>query len=873
MKSSELRKLFLDYFRSKGHELRPSASLIPEDPSLLFTVAGMVPFKNYFLGKAKPSFTRITTSQKCIRTNDIDNVGRTRRHHTFFEMLGNFSFGDYFKKEAIVFAWEFLTQVVKLPKDRMYITVYKTDDEAARIWRDEAKVPAERIFKLGESTNFWEMGTVGPCGYCSEIYYDLTGEGGRVTAEDIENNDDRFLEIWNLVFMEFNKQPDGSLVELEKKNIDTGMGLERLAAIAQGFSGNFESDLFTPIIKFVSEKCGIQYGKTPKTDISLRVIADHSRGVTFLTGDGVLPSNEGRGYVLRRIIRRAVRHGRLLGIKEVFLHTVIPVVIEIMGDAYPEIVQRKDYISQIIKLEEEKFNETMDKGIEILNAEMEKLRISNTSVLSGASAFKLYDTYGFPLEMTEEILLEHKMTVDREEFKLCMEKQRQTAKKAWKSMDSGITSVMPKNVIDRCEVTVFKGYETLVENKCRVLAIASGTNEVEAADKEAAVILDKTPFYAESGGQAADKGTIFWDNGKAEVFDTQKTDGRHIHYIKIIEGTLKKGETVTSSVNGPMRAATMKNHTCTHLLHAALRSILGPHVEQAGSYVGPDRLRFDFTHFAQLTKEELKKAEYMINEWIQHGIDVLVREMELNEARSMGAMALFDEKYGDKVRTVTVGDISMELCAGTHLSNTGEAGLFKIISSGATAAGVRRIEAVTGMAAIKLFEEQDDFVSEMKELFKASDMAGVMDKAKKQAQDLKNAEKKIEELKRAQVLKNTDNFIASAKDINGIKFIPVKLDNAEKNSIRELADILRRKTKNSVILISNTMEGRVSFLCAVTDDITDRADATKIVKAASAVTGGGGGGRKDMAEAGGKDASKTDMAFEAAEKAIMEIKK
>jgi len=873
VKSSELRRLFLDFFRSKGHEFKPSWPLIPEDPTLLFTVAGMVPFKNYFLGKAKAAFTRATTSQKCIRTNDIDNVGRTRRHNTFFEMLGNFSFGDYFKKDAIAYAWEFLTEVVKIPKDRMYITVYKTDEEAIRIWKDVAKVPSDRIFKLGEATNFWEMGTTGPCGYCSEIYYDLTGEGGEVTASDIENNDDRFLEIWNLVFMEFNKQSDGKLVELEKKNIDTGMGLERLSAVSQGFSSNFESDLFFPIIKFVSEKCGIPYKKSEKTDISLRVIADHARGVTFLTGDGVLPSNEGRGYVLRRIIRRAVRHCRMLGIKEVFLHTVIPVVLDIMGEAYPEVVNRKDYISQIIRLEEEKFNETMDKGLDILNAEIEKLKASGKEVLPGETAFKLYDTYGFPLEITEEILLESRMSADREIFKACMEKQRETAKKAWKSMDSGITSVMPKQAIDACSVTDFRGYDSMSEHKCRVLAISEGSSEVNEASKEAAVILDRTPFYAESGGQAADRGVFTWDNGRAEVFDTQKTDGRFIHYIKIISGTLKKNTEVTACVNETARAATMKNHTCTHLLHAALRAILGPHVEQAGSYVGPDRLRFDFTHFAHISREELKKAEAMINEWVQQGIDVLIREMGLNEARAMGAMALFDEKYGDTVRTVTVGGVSIELCAGTHLKNTGEAGLFKIISSGATAAGVRRIEAVTGMEALRLFDELDDFALELKDHFKAPDTRAVMEKVRKQTAELKAAEKKIEDMKRAEVMGNAESYLKNALEINGIKFIPIMLESADKNSIRELADLLRKKAKASVILISNTADARVAFLCAVTDDLTARADASKIVKAASAITGGGGGGRRDMAEAGGKDASKLAEAFKAAEKALEEIKK
>jgi len=864
LKSAELRKLYLEFFESKGHLIKPSWSLIPEDPSLLFTVAGMVPFKNYFLGKVPLTFTRATTSQKCIRTNDIDNVGRTRRHHTFFEMLGHFSFGDYFKEDAIKWIWEFLTETVKLPKDRLYITIYLDDNDAYDLWSKKMKIPEDRIFRLGKDTNFWEMGPVGPCGYCSEIYFDFEPDNkSKVTAQDIETNDNRFLEICNSVFTEFDKQPDGKLLPLAQKNIDFGMGLERLAVVSQGVLSNFETDLFMPIIAQAEEIAGTKYGKDEKINISLRVIADHARGVSFLIGDGVLPSNEGRGYVLRRIIRRAVRHGRLLGIKEAFLHTLVPTVAEIMNDAYPEISQRKDYIIQIIKMEEDKFAETMDKGIELLNHEIKGLKDKGEKHLSGEAAFKLYDTFGFPIEITEEILAENGMNVDKDGFKSSMEAQRAMAKKAWKGINSELGEKMPKGTLEKLNVTKFTGYETINEDGCKVLLLAAKKEKVSSvsAGQEAYLILDKTPFYAEGGGQVGDSGMFYFDGGEAKVKDTQKMDEKFIHIIRVIKGEIKEGMTVKAQVDKNERNATMKNHTCTHLLQAALRLVLGLHVEQAGSYVGPDRLRFDFTHFAPLTEDEIKKVQFIMNGWIQESYDVTVELLDFHQAKAKGAMALFDDKYKDKVRMVTVGDVSLELCAGTHISNSGEIGMVKIISYGSTAAGVRRIEAVTGRGAEALFGEYDDFINGLKEQFKVSSIDDIKERLKKLAAENKEMEKSISEYKKADVLKNVESYLDSAAEINGYKFVTVKFADADKKAVRDLGDVLKARVKKGAALIANSTEGKISFLCVVSDDASGKLDAGKIVKEAAAVCGGGGGGRKDMAEAGGKDPSKVDEAI------------
>jgi len=871
LNSNELRKLFLDFFAERGATIVPSSSLIPDDATLLFTVAGMVPFKNYFRGTVPLPFTRAASSQKCIRTNDIDNVGRTRRHHTFFEMLGHFSFGDYFKEEAIKWIWEFLTETVKLPKDRLYVTVYTDDDAAYEIWNKKMKVPEERIFRLGKDTNFWEMGPVGPCGYCSEIYFDFEGGNkGKVTAQDIETNDDRFLEICNSVFTEFDKQPDGTLGPLKQKNIDFGMGLERLAVVSQGVFSNFETDLFMPIIKDVSDKAGTAYGKDPDTDVSLRVIADHARGVAFLIGDGVLPANEGRGYVLRRLVRRAVRHGRRLGFKKPFLYDVVPVVMRIMGEAYPDTAQRKDYIMQIIKLEEDKFQETMDKGIEILNQEIETLKKSGGKLLTGDIVFKLYDTFGFPIEITEEILAENSMSADKDGFKKNMEAQREAAKKAWKGVNVSAADTVPEDIIKNLPATVFTGYGAYEESSCKVLAIVKNKKKTVSLeqDEEAFVILDKTPCYGEGGGQVGDQGSFSKEGMLAEVKDTQKTDGRFVHSVKVLKGSIKEGDVIRASVNLESRASIMKNHTGTHLLQAALRSILGHHVEQAGSYVGPDRLRFDFTHFAPLTGEEVGKVEKMVNKWVQEAIPVGVEVMTVDEAKKTGAMALFEEKYKGDVRVVSVGDVSKELCAGTHLHNIGEIGLFKIVSSSSTAAGIRRIEALTGTGAYAMTVENENFINELKEVFKTTDIKELDDKIKKLIREHKELEKKVEDVKKAGIMKDVDGYIKSAKEINDVSVITLKFSDVEKDAVRQLGDVLREKMKKAVIVIASVNDGKISFLSMVTDDLTDRLDASKIIRKVAAICGGGGGGKKNMAEAGGKDVSKVDLALAEVENAV-----
>ncbi len=872
MNSKDLRQNFLDFFKSKGHEIRAGSSLIPEDPTLLFTVAGMVPFKNYFLRKVPITFKRAASCQKCIRTNDIENVGKTRRHHTFFEMLGNFSFGDYFKKEAIEWAWEFLTEIIKLPKNRMYISVYKDDDEAYEIWNKKMKIPAERIFRMGKETNFWEMGTVGPCGYCSEIYFDLEGSS-IATQEDIEKNDDRFLEIWNLVFTQFEKKADGSLVELEYKNIDTGMGLERLAAVSQGVYSNFETDLFMPIINFIAKKAGIQYKSDAKKDISLRVIADHLRSAVFLIADGVLPSNEGRGYVLRRIIRRGVRHCKLLGFKEIFLFEGVSPVISIMQDFYPELLKRKEYIMQIIKLEEEKFQTTMEKGIEILENEMERLKKLNEKILSGNVIFKLYDTYGFPVEITEEIIEEHGIKTDKNRFDELMDMQRETARKSWKGTSAELLEKVPMDLIQKLNVTLFTGYENLKEENCKILAIIKDKKEVNSAEKgdEINIILDKTPFYAESGGQIGDAGVLLTNNCEILVFDTKKIDERYFHICKVKNGNIKKGDIVIASVDEIKRKDTMKNHSATHLLQAALRKILGVHVEQSGSYVGYDRLRFDFTHFAQITTEEILKIEDLVNKWIQECYAADIKEMDIDSAKKQGAIALFEDKYKKNVRTVKIGDVSFELCGGTHVKNTGEIGLFKIIYEGSISAGIRRIEALTGNGAIKLLNEYEKLVLKLKNNFKAGDITEIEDKIDKLIEENKNLKKQMENTKKDELLKNIEEYINNKIVINEINTIIVKLNGISKDAVRVLGDNIKLKIKKAFILITNVLEDKVNFLAIVTDDLVDKLDASKIVKEVAKVCGGGGGGRKNMAEAGGKDVNKLDQAISLAKELLKRV--
>ena len=700
---NEIREKFIEFFMQKQHKHFESASLIPDDPTLLLTVAGMVPFKPYFLGQKEAPYPRVTTYQKCIRTNDLENVGRTARHHTFFEMLGNFSFGDYFKEEAIAWSWEFVTEVLKLDKDKLWVTVFTTDDEAERIWIEKCNFPKERIVRMGESENWWSAGPTGSCGPCSEIHVDLGVQYGGDENSKIgdEGTDNRFIEIWNLVFTEWNRMEDGSLEPLPKKNIDTGAGLERIAAVVQGKTNNFETDLLFPILEEAARITGSQYGKNPETNFSLKVITDHARAVTFLVNDGVIPSNEGRGYILRRILRRAVRHGRLLGYKDLFMYKMVDKVVERFEVAYPDLKKNLENIRKIVKIEEEKFSNTLDQGIQLVNQEIDNLLANGKNKLDGEVSFKLYDTYGFPYELTEEIAEERGVTVLREEFEAKMEEQKEKARSAREVvMEKGQDSFI-EDFYDKHGVTKFTGYEK-TEDEATLLSSR------EAKDGKYLLIFDKTPFYAESGGQVGDQGRIYSDNFSAKVLDVQKQKDIFIHTVEIEKGSAEENKTYKLEVNLLRRLDTAKNHTATHLLHKALREVVGTHVQQAGSLVDPDKLRFDFSHYEAVTAEQLAKIENIVNEKIREGIDVVVSHHSIEEAKNLGAMMLFGDKYGEVVRVVDVPGFSTELCGGTHIDNIAKIGLFKIVSEGGIAAGVRRIEAKTGYGAYLAEKEEAD---------------------------------------------------------------------------------------------------------------------------------------------------------------------
>ena len=719
---NEIREKYLSFFESKGHLRLPSFSLVPKnDPSILLINAGMTPLKPYFTGAEKPPRTRVTTCQKCIRTPDIENVGKTARHGTFFEMLGNFSFGDYFKKEAITWAWEFVTKVMEMPEDRLYVSIYEEDDEAFEIWNKEVGLAPERIFRMGKKDNFWEHGT-GPCGPCSEIYFDRGPERGCGKPDCTVGCDcDRYIEFWNLVFTQFDKQEDGTYTKLEKKNIDTGMGLERLAVIMQDVDSLFEVDTIRRILEYVCEKAGVVYGHGDE-DVSIRVITDHIRSTTMMVADGILPSNEGRGYVLRRLLRRAARHGRLLGIEGPFLYDVARVVIRESCEAYPELAEKEEYICKVIKIEEERFAATIDQGIAILNAMIAELKMENRTVLPGSMAFKLHDTYGFPLDLTREIAEEAGLTVDEQGFMAEMAEQKNKARMAIKSKEISAWGRDIAAGIDKDLRTEFVGYESY-SSESKILYIILNDEQADSAqqDDEVTIILDRTPFYAESGGQVADTGMITGRDGKVRITGCVKTgEGLYLHTGVVEEGIIEKGSAVTAAIDIERRLATARNHTATHLLHKALRNVLGDHVTQAGSLVEPDRLRFDFHHFSAMSKEEIKRVEDEVNARILDDLNVNVREMPIEEAKKLGAMALFEEKYGDVVRVVQAGDYSTELCGGTHLKSTAQAGLFKIISESGVAAGVRRIEALTGKGALEYYGHVEEKLENIASVLKTT---------------------------------------------------------------------------------------------------------------------------------------------------------
>lgn len=882
---NQIRDKFLKYFENKGHSHIASASLLPfNDPTLFFTNAGMVPFKDIFTGREKRDYTKATTSQKCMRVsgkhNDLENVGRTPRHHTFFEMLGNFSFGDYFKKDAIHYAWDFLTNIVGIPKEWLWITVFTDDDEAEQIWINQEKVAKERIIRLGEKENFWSMGETGPCGPCSEIHVDLKqlhGEG--IAKGNPGNNENDFMEIWNLVFMQFNRDESGRQTPLPKPSIDTGMGLERLAAVLQKKKSNYETDLFFPLIQEIAHKTNKTY-RADKTDdeisVSMRVLADHIRAAVFLISDGVQPSNEGRGYVLRRIMRRAIRHGKMLGQTEAFFFTLIPTLIKLMGEAYPDLIKNESFITKVIKTEEERFLETLDRGMEMINEELSLLEKDKNKVFSGEKAFTLYDTFGFPFDLTELIASEKGFTVDKEQFDAEMEKQKGRARAAWKGSGQDAVADLYHELSNAGISTRFLGYETLNAESIIKALIVNGAQVQEAKEGTPVYVITKdTPFYGESGGQVGDKGSIVSATAQVQIDDTAKPlDGLFVHQGKVLTGTLKVGDNVSLKVNEIHRRPVMLNHTATHILHAALREILGDHVKQAGSLVDPTRLRFDFSHFEALTREQIEKIECRVNEVIQKNYVVTKEEMTQDEAKKKGALAFFGDKYGDKVRVVTVGPYSMEFCGGTHLNASGEIGCFKITGESSVASGVRRIEAVTGMAAVKEFQNLKRILDNVASVLKAPASELVV-RIQKNSEEAKKLQKEISQLKTKVATSGvatggstsggSTDYLAQVKEINGVKVLALEISLDDPKAIRDLGDQLKNKIGSGLVVIGTRAEGKATLTVMVTKDLTSKYQAGKIVGALAQIIGGKGGGRPDMAQAGGSLPDKLPEALAAVE--------
>ena len=860
MTTNEIRKKYLTFFNEKAHLVMDSFPLVPkDDKSLLLINAGMAPLKPYFTGVKVPPSKRVATCQKCIRTGDIDNVGRTKRHATFFEMLGNFSFGDYFKNEIIPWAWEFVTEELKIDKSKLYATVYLEDDEAFDLWKEKTDIDPTHIFRLGKEDNFWEIG-VGPCGPCSEIHY-YKGTDKITTSEEFVAASDRdeMTEFWNLVFTQFDKDENGVYHPLANPNIDTGMGLERMATIMQGVDSIFEIDILKNILGRVSEVTGRAYGESKEADVSMRIIADHSKSIAFLIGDGVLPSNEGRGYVLRRLLRRAARHGRVLGHEKQFLNRIVDAVMASYGEAYPDLLERREYIEKIVDLEEKKFHETLDAGMELL---ISFLNETEGDVFSGEHAFKLYDTYGFPLELTEEILDEKGIKLDKEAFKKEMESQRQRARAARGEssyMGSENTGV---DVLQEEVVTVFTGYGSLTE-EAEILRVYDdeALRETLEEGQEGYVVSDRTPFYAEMGGQVGDVGMISSDVFEAEVLDTRKSkNGNTVHKVLVKKGTLSPG-TALFTVEANVRKSTERNHTATHLLHKALKMVLGNHVNQAGSIVLPDKLRFDFNHFQPMTKDELKKVEDIVNSEVLMATPVVTEIMSMSEAKSSGAMALFDEKYGEEVRVLSVGEFSKELCGGTHVKNSGEIGLFRITSEAGIASGVRRIEAVTGFNAIRLMNERERMFDEVQELVKAT-KNDIVQKVAQHLQEAKTLQKELDEMRKAQSLSFVDDLLAQKEVLEGMNVVRGEVFQVEASELREITEKVLDKLQSGVVVLGTKGEGKVSFSVMISKDLVKKGlHAGKLIKDVAAIAGGGGGGRPDMAQAGGKNPEKLEEAL------------
>lgn len=869
MKGNELRQAYLKFFESKQHLMLDSFSLIPEnDPSLLLIGAGMAPLKPFFTGKLVPPRTRVTTCQKCIRTGDIENVGRTARHHTFFEMLGNFSFGDYFKKEAIHWAWEFLTEVIKLDKNRLYVTVYPDDQEAYDVWHNEIGLPDDHISRLED--NFWEIGE-GPCGPDSEIFYDLGESRGCGEPDCAPGCDcDRYLEIWNLVFTQFNRTAEGEYVPLEKKNIDTGAGLERLASVLQNKESNFETDLIFPIIEKAADMAKVTYHTDANTDVSLKVIGDHVRAISVLISDGVLPSNEGRGYVLRRILRRAVRHGRLLGIEGRFLTDLVDVVIDILGSGVPGLTEKHDFIKRVVANEEDRFNQTLAQGLELLSALIDDLKANNAKEVPGTEVFKLYDTYGFPWELTEEIAMEAGLIIDMAGFEKAMDEQRARARAAREDVDAKVAT--PDITFLRDEVLTDDETATSSE----ILMLGEGANRLDSASDgmEITLIVRTTPFHAEGGGQLGDSGFIVGPMGKMEVHTTRKLpEGTTYHVGTIVEGNLQVGDTVSFEVDTNRRLAMARNHTATHLLHAALKQVLGSHVNQAGSLVMPDRLRFDFTHFSPVTTEELAQITDLVNGEILKASNLTIQEMSMDEAKQLGAMALFGEKYGERVRVVSVPEFSVELCGGSHVVNTAVIGTFRILSEGGIGSGVRRIEAVTGEAALLLAQQEQAQLREVATILKTKP-EDVVARAQQVVAEAKQLEHDLGAARKELMSGGLETVLSSAFEAGQFKAVVAEVKAADMDELRSIADMVRDKVASGIVLLGMKHEDKVNFVCMATKDaVKGGFHAGNIVKATAQAAGGNGGGRPDMAQAGGKDASALGAALEKGKETILSMVK
>jgi alanyl-tRNA synthetase len=873
---NEIRESFLKFFEEKGHTRVVSSSLIPkDDPTLLFTNAGMVQFKNAFLGLENRGYTKAVSSQKCVRAggkhNDLENVGVTSRHHTFFEMLGNFSFGDYFKEEAIAWAWEYLIDVVKLPKEKLWVTIYTDDDEAYAIWHKKMKVPKDRIVRLGEKSNFWMMGETGPCGPCSEIIYDQgEGTGCGLATCDLDCGCDRYLEIWNNVFTQFDRDESGKLNPLPKPNIDTGMGLERLTAVIQGVKSNYDTDFFLPIIHFVEKISGKTYGKNADNDVSIRVIADHSRALTFLIGDGIMPSNEGRGYVLRRILRRAARHGKMLGINKPFLYQGAQAVIDMMKGVYPDLVEKSSYIIKVILNEEQRFMETLDAGLRILQEETAVLKKAGKSVLPGALVFKLHDTFGFPTDLTADIVKRDGFTLDNEGFEAEMQQQRERARGAWKGSGEEAIAACYLKASSSGVLSEFCGYEGVVKAQSKITAIFLEGKPADTAreGQSAEIVLDNTPFYGESGGQAGDTGYLEGSAFNFRVLDTKKPlDKFFVHKGIVQKGEIKIGDTARLIVDEERRKAIAANHSGTHILQAALKAVLGDHIKQSGSQVTAERLRFDFSHFSKISDDEMQRVEEIANVIIRKNLEVQTEVCALEDALKTGATAVFDEKYGATVRIVKMGEMSMELCGGTHAQRTGEIGLLKVIHESAIAAGVRRIEAVTGKEALMYMQNAEEELRKAASMFKVSPLE-LADRTEKLLKHTKELEKEIEALKAKLAAKDSGDLLSQIRLIGGVKVLAVEVSIADVKTLRDFGDKLRDKMESGIILLGSKAGDKALLLCLVTKDLTGKYSAGNIIKELAPLVGGSGGGRPDMAQAGGTQPENLGKAIAALEKLL-----